>query len=234
MRKIPTSPKSLLTMTIKELLRLSANDVIKMNDIREALTSREATEAVYKKLARESDKRLRALEKLSEKEGFENVKKFAYARAQEDIKLNRGKGHKRYGLNPPYRESEMLDEIMDMKNFLQSKSSTEEGIRDTYMKTAETLNNRYGTDFKWSDMATFFESRFFKKMDVMGYDSKQIVKAIGVMQQDPEKFLKMIKESVKEDIKLPAEEGKEMQNRLIEDLINEYGVSLSKYLKKVK
>ena len=68
----------------------------------------------------------------------------------------------------------------------------------------------------------------------MGYDSKQIVKAIGVMQQDPKKFLKLIKESVKDDIKLPEEKGKEMQNRLIEDLINEYGVSLSKYLKKVK
>ena len=219
---------------IKKLLRMSAKDVLKMNDLRESLTSREATEIVYKKLSREADQRLRDLEKLSRKEGFENVTKFAYARAMEDIKLNRGEGYKRYGLKPPVREADMMDEIMDMKNFLQSKTSTEEGIRENYINAANTLNDRYGTNFSWSDMATFFESRFYKKMEVMGYDSKQIVKAIGVMQQDPKKFLKLIKESVKDDIKLPEEKGKEMQNRLIEDLINEYGVSLSKYLKKVK
>lgn len=218
---------------IKKLRRMSAKDVLKMNDLRESLTSREATEIVYKKLAREADQRLRDLEKLSRKEGFENVTKFAYARAQEDIRLNRGKGYKRYGLNPPYRESEMMDEIMDMKNFLQSKSSTEKGITESYMEAAKTLNKDYGTNFKWSDMATFFESRFFKKMEVMGYDSKQIVKAIGIMQKDPKKYLKLIKESVIEDVKLPDKEGEEMKNLILEDLINEYGVSLSKYLKKL-
>lgn len=221
-------------VSIKKLLRMSVNELLKMSDLRASLGSKEATDIVYKKFARESNKRMRALEKLSEQDEYATVKKFAYARAQEDIRMSRGDKYKRFGMNVPVRESEAMDDIMDMKTFLKSPTSTVEGIETHYMKSAATLNERYGTNFKWDDMATFFESRFYKKMEAMGYDSKQIVKAIGVMQEDPEKFLKLIKESVKDDIKLPDKEGDAMTNRLIEDLVNEYGNSLGRYLKKIK
>ena len=225
MKKIPTSPKSLLKMSIKELLKMSDNFF-------EHLGSQEDTEKLYRKLARASDKRLREIEKLSQQEEYQNMKEFAYKRAMADIKSWSGDKATRFNTKPPVRESEMYDKIMDMKSFLKAPSSSAAGIESSYAKSAATLNEKYGTDFTWQDMATFFESRFFQKTE-REYDSKQIVKAIGVMQNDPEKFRQIIKESRSKDINV--EDYIDIKDKVlaetVNDLIDQYGNALERYLK---
>lgn len=204
----------------------------------EHLSSKEETEKLYRKMARASDKRLREIEKLSQTEEYKSMKEFAYKRAMADIKSWSGDKATRFNTKPPVRESEIYDKIMDMKTFLKAPSSTPEGIENTYAKSAATLNERYGTDFTWQDMATFFESRFFKKTE-KEYDSKQIVKAIGVMQADPEKFRQIIKESRSKDINvedyIDIRDSKgnvdAVLTETVNDLIDQYGNALNRYLK---
>ena len=148
----------------------------------------ESDAAYYKRLAKQADQRLVRLEKLAEKEGFESVTQYAYRSAARELTLNFGASEDKPRFNvklPTADNGKIIQEIYNerlavLKDFLTSPSSTKQGIVDIYKKRADTLNENWGTDFTWSDLADFFESgnaeRLFKE-----YGSKTVMKALGVI-----------------------------------------------------
>lgn len=168
----------------------------------------ESDAAYYKRLAKQADQRMLRLERLAEKEGFESVTQYAYRNAARELTLNFGADENRPRFNtklPVTDNGEVIKEMFNerlavLKDFLTSPSSTKRGIVDIYTQRAETLNQNWGTDFKWNDLADFFESgqaeRLFKE-----YGSKTVMKALGTintMKDIPSSILKNMNFNVSE------------------------------------
>lgn len=119
----------------------------------------------YKRIAKVADQRLVRLEKLSKYKNFENIKKWAYAKAMKDI--NRWSGDKatRFNTKPPTDNKELLYKIKDIKSFIEKPTSSKQGIVGVYKKRADTINKKQGTNFTWQQIATYFESGLADKSD---------------------------------------------------------------------
>ena len=171
----------------------------------------------YKTLAKRADERLRSLERASGREGYKDVTRYAYARAQYDIRAFTGDPDRAFGrfdVRPAgatdHEKYSMLQKMMaSVKTFLNSETSTIgpakgvegqrlEGIKGTFQKRAETTNEEYGTSFTWQNMATYWISGFGKKMADM-YGSKT---ALAMVAKHPKKvaaILKQIDQASKRD-----------------------------------
>ena len=155
----------------------------------------------YTRLAKMADQRLVRLEALSKQEGFENVKKYAYAAAIRDIQSYGGASKAmRFNTKPPEDATLFHEKIMDMKRFLSAPTSSKAGIAQTYEARAKTINDKYGTNFTWEDLADFFQSgdadRIFKE-----YGSKTALRAIGLIQYTEDQVTGNIRDNknVKDD-----------------------------------
>lgn len=165
--------------------------------------------AEYHKLAKRADERLRSLERASGREGYKGVTRYAYARAQYDIRAFTGDPDKAFGrfdVNPrgatTKERADMLRTMMaSVKTFLNSETSSIgrakgadgqwiEGIRGSYKQTAETTNERYGTDFTWQQMATYWLSGLGEKMN-QKYGSKT---AMAKVAENPKRAANIIRE----------------------------------------
>lgn len=145
----------------------------------------ETLEHLYRRLAKTADQRLVRLERLAEKPGFKPAKQWAYARAQRDIEKWSGAGSSRFNTKPPTNQMQLRAKINDIREFLLSPTSTKQGIVDTYKKRADTINERYGTDFTWDELADFFNDKKNEKMSQFGA-SKTVLRAIGRIQNAPD------------------------------------------------
>ena len=145
----------------------------------------ESTIDYYTRLAKQADQRLVRLEKLSTEPGYENITKWAYAQAQHDIKALFGDDRTRFNVRPrklksgQFSEKQMQAAISSMKQFLLSPTSTKGGINKVYGERAKTINERYGTDFNWKELAQFFENDMDSILDLQ-YGSKTKMKAIWI------------------------------------------------------
>lgn len=149
----------------------------------------------YRRLAKVADQRLLRLEDLSKQKEFRGVKKMAYGRAMADLEIF---GGKRFNTAPPQDRRLFKEKIMAMRHFIESPTSTKKGIIETYSERAKALNEKYGTDFTWKDLADFFGSgKADKMMNGKGesYGSKTVLMAIGRIQQTAESVIKGIKEN---------------------------------------
>lgn len=111
----------------------------------------------YRRLAKVADQRLVRLEAYKHDKGFSGVEKMAYGRAMEDLKIF-GKG-KRFNTKPPEDRRLFREKIMAMRYFLQSPTSTKEGIIETYEKRVKTINHLYFNDkevFTWQDLENYY------------------------------------------------------------------------------
>lgn len=78
-----------------------------------------------------------------------------------------------------------MSKIKDIKHFLESATSTKQGIIEVYKKRAEKFNKTNNSDFTWEDLATFFERKGNELLDT-SYGSKTKFKAIAVIKDiDP-------------------------------------------------
>lgn len=149
----------------------------------------ESDAAYYHRLAKQADTRLRRLEKLSAKEGFENVTQYAYRSAVRELTLNFGANPKSPTFDrklPRANNGEIIQEMYNerlavLKDFLLSPSSTKAGIKDIYQQRADTIKENHGVDFTWQDMADFFETGAAEKL-FKDYGSQTTMKAIGKLQ----------------------------------------------------
>ena len=168
----------------------------------------------YKKLAKKADSRLRALETYQHQKNFRTATKYAYARAQKDIK--QWGGNKRFDTKPPMTIAGVQAKINDIKTFLEAPSSTKRGIISIYKKRADTLNKKYGTNFTWKEMGNFFESGTFEKMSNM-VGSKTSMKFIAQVQNSDEEVKKAIEKSADVNIKVDDWKILDKVNELLED-----------------
>lgn len=190
-----------------------------------ATDKRKALEREYRKLAKRADQRLVRLEEYAEREGFAGILKFAYRKAMRDIKVWAGDKATRFNTKPPSNTNQLKAKIKDIQTFLQSASSTlgktkeTSGVLDIYERRANTLNEKYGTNFTWQDLAKFFESGINEKLDNrLDSDTKMsVIAQIQANQQTIEKALK-----TGSDVHLDIDD--DVVDFEVQQVLNDYGL----------
>lgn len=185
----------------------------------------EEVEKVYRTLAKTADQRLVRLEAYEHDPNFKNATKYAYARAMRDIEQWSGEQARRFNTTPPATLSGLKAKIEDIKTFLASPTSTKKGMKDILQKRADTLNENYGTNFKWNDVGTFFESELAQKMD-SDYASKTMLKIVASLQKNKDEILTELKKANEKDVRVPDD----MVEKLVRDVLNNYGKEVVDYL----
>lgn len=154
----------------------------------------------YRRLAKQANQRMVRLEQISTpgskqyNEAFKNVKSYAYEKYQrEALALSQGKS-KRFSesLNLSLNQNQLNARINVLKNFLQSPTSTKGDIIKLYTERANTINERYDTDFTWESLAKFFESGLYDKLS-RNFESDGAFNIIGAISKNPKEIIKNIK-----------------------------------------
>lgn len=148
----------------------------------------------YRRLAKVADQRLVRLEKLTREDPlFKGARKFAYAKAVDTLEIFGDA--MRFNTKPPEDRRLFKEKIMAMRYFLTAPTSTKKGIIETYQQRANTLNERYGTNFTWKDLADYFDKGLADKMMKDGYGSKTALYAIGTIRRTQEAIVKGIEQN---------------------------------------
>ena len=157
----------------------------------------ESKDAYYRRLAKVADQRMDRLEKLAKEGGqYANVLKYSYAKAVHNIDIyHRGRGKKpRWNTKPPEEQQLLNEKIMAMQDFIRSTSSTKGGIKSTYQKRADTINEKFGTNMTWQEVADYFSKGIADKLS-KDYGSQTALYAIGVIQKRSSDIIKDIKKN---------------------------------------
>ena len=165
----------------------------------------ETLQQYYRRLAKTADQRLVRLESYKHDKYFKPATQWAYAKAQKDIQKwqNKGPEDKRLRFNtaPPKGDEQLLAKINDIKSFLESPTSTKQGIINVYKKRADTLNRKYGTQFTWQSLAKYYESGQAEAWDAK-FGSKTALKTIAQLQKQDKKVKEAIKKAEAKDIRV--------------------------------
>ena len=158
----------------------------------------------YMHLADIADRRLRRLEEYSAKDpAYANILKFAYDKAIYDIQAERGFDAYRFAGGVP-KEGNILEiqsRINDVLKFLNSPTSTISGVKKVYGSRAKTINEKYGTDFTWENMADFFENDLVRST-INNFASDTAMKMFGKYYRNKDEILDIFaKTKNKNDIK---------------------------------
>lgn len=165
----------------------------------------ETIEHWYSRLAKVADQRLVRLEGYQHDTNYKEATRWAYQRAIKDIKYWSGENATRFNTAMPKRKESILAKISDMRTFIESPSSTKEGIKSIYKQRADKINAEYGLNLKWADVGRFFESETFKNnADIFG--SKTLLKTIGIIQKNKKSIIKQIEKQA-ENVKSLEEEN---------------------------
>lgn len=195
---------------------------------------RTALEKEYRKLAKRADQRLVRLEQLAKSPEYSGVLNFSYRKAQRDIRAWSGENASRFNTKPPSNTNQLKAKISDIKRFLESASSTigrtkeTKGIKEIYQDRADTINERYGTDFNWRDLARLFESALYNKIKSKDdYDSKTEMQTIANISANFDE----VKQAIKKDREVNIDTLDEVENFAINEMINQYGKDILRALK---
>ena len=144
----------------------------------------------YRRLAKAADERLVRLEALSKQSDYKNVKKYAYAKAAYDARSFGSKGkYPRFNIalekddSGKIIEQRFKEKIEAMKSFMQAPTSTKYAIQEVYEKRTQTINETYGTNFTWQQLADYFNKGYDQKVSKRVGGSKTALYAIGKIQQ---------------------------------------------------
>ena len=176
------------------------NPLLKERDYPTDQKPGETLQQYYRRLAQTADKRLERLEKYSNDKYFKPAKDWAYASAMKDIRSWNGESAKRFFRTPPKDEEKLIMKLNDIKKFLDSPTSTKVGITNIYIKKANTINENYGTNFTWDELASYYERKTNEKWDSK-FGSKTALKAIGRIQKKAEELGIEIKDLKEKDFK---------------------------------
>ena len=185
----------------------------------------ESLEHYYRRLAKQADQRLVRLEQLSRREGYENVNKYAYARAMKDIKQWSGEKATRFNMKPPKNANSVRAKIADIRNFLEAPTSTKAGVEAVYKRRAESLNEKYGTQFDWTDLANYFDEAKNSKSDSK-YGSDTMLKAVAEIQKQSETITKQIEQHKKKHITV---DNPRLQDA-IDDILKDRGLKITQFI----
>ena len=188
----------------------------------------ESLQQYYRRLAKTADQRMVRLEKATHEKYFKTAGEWAYAKAKRDIRSWYPKGLKpkrdeqgnemlRWNTKPPEGDEQLISKINDIKDFLESPTSTKAGIKNVYKKKADTVNKKYGTNFKWDDLAKYYDSGQAELWDAK-FGSKTALKTIGEIQKLDKEVIKKIKEAKGKDIRIPEIKNKVLEQTVIKAL----------------
>lgn len=189
---------------------------------------------VYRTLAKSADQRLVRLESYQHDKAFKTATQWAYKRAMHDIEQWSGAEAKRFNTAPPASETDLISKIQDIKHFLESPTSTKQGIIKVYQKRAESLNktmkekNPKWKDLTWKDMAQYFDSALHEKLDAE-YGSKTKVKIFAALKKNKKQILEDIEEKKNQHMKVDDE----VLQTTIENVIDSYPSEVKKLLKAI-
>lgn len=188
---------------------------------------RNELEKEYKRLAKQADQRLVRLEQYAKQTKFKGVLEFAYKVAMRDIKAWGGSKAKRFNIKAPENTNQLKAKIADIKKFLSADSSTlratktNKGVLSIYERRAKTLNEKYGTNFSWQDLAKFFDSSINEKLDAqMSSDAK--MEAIAVIQHNKEAVRKAIKASGEKHIDVDPDKVDDVIEFNVNQILNDF------------
>ncbi len=163
--------------------------------------------AYFKALAKQADQRLVRLERYAGDKNYKNILSYAYEAAMYDIRALTGDPDAtRFNRVPAKTKSGAVNQqnlrakINAVKRFLESPTSTKQGITKVYKQRADTINKRYGTDLTWQEMANYYSSSMAEKIENEYKASKSIVRALGALRRigdDPETIRKAIEGDIK-------------------------------------
>lgn len=182
----------------------------------------------FQKLAKRADERLRNIrDNYSKRKGFENMINWAYKKAMRDIKHWSGndattfnQGASKLSLN------QLRAKKHDVEEFLNAPTSKISSTVELYQRRADTINERYGTNFSWEELGTVFEDKenndFYQKGGI------SYVEAVGYMKDNEEALL----QSLEDNSRVVIRTGSRKANQIARDLIKEYGLDFTKLYKK--
>lgn len=194
----------------------------------------ETDEKYFKRLAKVADQRLVRLEGYKHDKGFRNVEKWAYANAMNDLKTIFGQTGKmrRFNKQLPTNKDGSINKtkydarINALKRFLESETSTKQGIINVYKRKADSLNSLYGTEFTWEDLATYFNQGIRDKAEQYGA-SKTVLRAIGKIQKMDKEVIASIKANKGKDLRIDKDE---IVDETIKKLLQANDIDLTKLL----
>ena len=182
---------------------------------------REELMRIYRTAAKVADQRLVRLEQASVQDNYQVATKWAYAKAERFIQEWSGPEATRFSTKAPESDTQLKQKIEDIRSFLEAPTSTKTGIRQVHQARANTLNERYGTNFKWNDVATFFDSDLRSKMErKMG--SETMVKVVAYMQKNKRQVVKAVESANVKDMKVPDN----MVGKLVQMTLRDYGADV--------
>lgn len=158
----------------------------------------ESAEKYYRRLAKAADQRLVRLERLAENPLYQNIKKFAYEEALEDIHKWNGVTASRFNTVPPEGDR-LYEKIEDIKSFLTKQTSNVGGINLMYKRMANTFNAKYGTNFTYQQIMKYFDSQQNEKWNKL-FGSKTALTVIGEIQKSAKKIKREVSEADKRNI----------------------------------
>lgn len=165
----------------------------------------ESLQQYYRRLAKTADQRLVRLESYEHDKYFKTATQWAYSKAQKDIQKWQNKGPEskqlRFNTAPPKKEADLIAKINDIKAFLESPTSTKQGIINVYKKRADTINRKYGTQFTWQSLAKYYESGQAEAWDAK-FGSKTALKTIAQLQKHSKQVKTQIAKAEKKDIRV--------------------------------
>lgn len=166
----------------------------------------------YRRLAKRADQRLVRIENVySRREGYKELKKYAYRVAMRDIRSWSGEKATRFNTKPPKNTNQLKAKIADIKKFLESASSTMGGVKKVYDKRTATINKKFGTDFSKDELTDFFNSALYKKMDKLYY-ADTMLETVGVLQANENEIIDAI--TNKKPIHIQVDDA------IVEDAVN--------------
>lgn len=204
--------------TMEKYVKLSKENpmrsTLKIYKYPEDVNSYDELRKVYLRLADTADRRLRRLEEYSSKKEYADILKYAYAKAMDDIHSERGSDATRFKGGVPKKGNvlSLQSRINDVLKFLNSPTSTIEGVKLSYEQRARTLNDKYGMNLTWQEMANLFESGVAQDM-ISNLASDTAMKTIGKYYRNKDEIEKIF-EKVKEPKQLKAFKSESTNTKL--------------------
>ncbi len=177
--------------------------------------------ADYEKMRRLANDRLANIEEAREtKEGLENVLKYAYKRTVHDLN-----GATRFPTMKSIEDlnyNSVVGKLNAMRRFLKSETSTIQGVRATYKRSANAFNKKFGTHFSPSDLAKFFnkDTGLYEKIkNSTDYGSETIMLAIAEIQANMDEKLAELDNLNNAHIEVDDK----LVQQAVNDILNQYG-----------
>ena len=147
-------------------------------------------QAKYKAEAKKADQRLRRLEEKAKKTKSNDYLRYAYSRAQRDIKSHGG--NKRFDINPPSDPDELQAMLSDVKRFNESVTSTITGFKKVNVSRVEKFNKALGTNFTVDEFTQIMETGAFDILTESGaalFGYRTAVRILSVLVKNKKNIL---------------------------------------------